>query len=128
MTSPSDDFAAFLPFAIRYKIDTTNAYMVPEAGQRITTTYYIPSAGVYQIQLAYTGPEAPEVWWLPAGSGTTINMCKIPADPSGVPRSSKMATIQANGVGRLMITTTPRPNGGAQPTSTASLHVYPLPE
>ena len=46
---------------------------------------------------------------------------------SGVPRSSKPLTIQTAGDGQLSITTTPRPNGGAQSTSTASLHIYPLP-
>lgn len=130
MTSPSNDFAAFLPFSIRYKIDVTSAYLIAEDGQRTTGYSYVPPAGVYQIQLAYTGPEAAEVWWAPAGPGMPVlNICKIPADPSGNPRSSKLVTIQANGVGRIQLTTTPRPNSGsAQPTSTASLHVYPLPE
>lgn len=128
MTTPLENLDGILPFAIRYKMGT-GAYMVPEAGQRATGEFYIPPAGVYQIQLAYTGPEAAEVWWKPAGFGVkTLKMCDIPADSSGVPRSSKPHTIQANGDGQLSITTTPRPNGGAQSTSTASLHIYPLPQ
>lgn len=128
MTTPLENLDGLLPFAIRYKMGT-GAYMVPEAGQRATGEFYTPPAGVYQIQLAYTGPEAAEVWWLPAGPGTVaIKMCQIPADKSGAPRSARPQTIQANGVGQLSITTTPRPNGGAQSTSTASLHIYPLPQ
>lgn len=128
MTTPLENLDGVLPYAIRYKM-STGAYMVPEAGQRATGEFYIPPAGVYQVQLAYTGPEAAEVWWKPAGFGVgTIKMCHIPADASGVPRSSKPLTIQANGEGQLSITTTPRPNGGAQSTSTASLHIYPLPQ
>ena len=128
MTTPLEALDGILPFAIRYKI-STGAYMVSEEGQRASGEFYIPPAGVYQIQLAYTGPEAAEVWWKPSkGAPVNIVMCRIPADSSGVPRSSKPLTIQANGEGRLSITTTPRPNGGAQPTSTASLHIYPLPK
>lgn len=128
MTTPLEALDGILPYAIRYKM-STGAYMVPESGQRSSGEFYTPPAGVYQIQLAYTGPEAAEVWWRPAGSGEKhIKMCDIPADSSGVPRSSKMLTIQTAGVGQLSITTTPRPNGGAQPTSTASLHIYPLPK
>lgn len=128
MTTPLEALDGILPYAIRYKMGT-GAYMVPESGQRATGEFYTPPAGVYQIQLAYTGPEAAEVWWRPTGFGEKhIKMCDIPADDSGVPRSSKMLTIQTAGVGQLSITTTPRPNGGAQPTSTASLHIYPLPK
>ena len=128
MTTPLEALGNVLPFAIRYKIGV-GSYMVPESGQRTTRNIYIPPAGVYQIQLAYTGPEAAEVWWRPAGNGgTIIIICQIPADPSATPRSSRPVTIQANGEGQLSITTSPRPNGGAQPTSTASLHIYPLPQ
>lgn len=128
MATPLETLDGILPYAIRYKVGS-GAYMVPEAGQRASGEFYIPPAGVYQVQLAYTGPEAAEVWWKPAVFGVaTIKMCQIPADPSGTPRSSRPLTIQANGEGQLSITTTPRPNGGAQSTSTASLNIYPLPQ
>jgi len=128
MTTPLETLDGVLPYAIRYKMGS-GVYMVPEPGQRATGEFYIPPAGVYQVQLAYTGPEAAEVWWRPdGGSASTIKMCQIPADPSGTPRSSRPLTIQTRGDGQLSITTTPRPNGGAQSTSTASLHIYPLPQ
>ena len=128
MATPLEALDGILPYAIRYKMGS-GSYMVPESGQRSSGEFYTPPAGVYQIQLAYTGPEAAEVWWRTAGyGGTIIKMCHIPADSSGVPRSSKPLTIQANGEGQLSITTSPRPNGGAQSTSTASLHIYPLPK
>jgi len=126
MATPLESLDGILPYAIRYKMGS-GAYMAAEPNQRASGEFFSPPAGVYQIQLAYTGPEAAEVWWKPAGfSVATIKMCQIPADPAGVPRSSKPLTIQANGEGQLSITTTPRPNGGAQSTSTASLHIYPL--
>ena len=128
MTTSLEALDGILPYAIRFKMGS-GSYMVTEPNQRASGEFFSPPAGVYQIQLAYTGPEAAEVWWKPAGFGVkTIKMCEIPADASGVPRSSKPLTIQTAGDGQLSITTTPRPNGGAQSTSTASLHIYPLPK
>lgn len=127
MATPLETLDGILPYAIRYKMGS-GSYMVAEPNQRASGEFFSPPAGVYQIQLAYTGPEAAEVWWKPAGFGvSTIKMCQIPADASGTPRSSRPLTIQTRGDGQLSITTTPRPNGGAQSTSTASLHIYPLP-
>lgn len=126
MTTPIE-LDSILPYAIRFKM-ATGAYMVPEAGQRSTGEFYALPAGAYQIQLAYTGPEAAEVWWQPGGTGAAVlKICQIPAEPTGTPRNSKPLIIQANGKGTLAITTTPRPNAGAQSTSTASLHIYPMP-
>lgn len=128
MATPLEALDGILPYAIRYKMGS-GAYMVTEPNQRASGESYTPPAGVYQVQLAYTGPEAAEVWWRPdGGNASTIKMCQIPADKSGAPRSARPQTIQANGTGQLSITTTPRPNGGAQSTSTASLHIYPLPQ
>lgn len=125
MTAPIE-FDSILPYAIRFKMGA-GSYMVPEEGQRSTGWVYTLPAGAYQIQLAYTGPEAAEVWWRPdGGNASTIEMCQIPAEPTGTPRNSKPLIIQANGKGTLAITTTPRPNAGAQSTSTASLHIYPM--
>ena len=127
MATPLESLDGILPYAIRYKMGS-GAYMAAEPNQRASGEFFSPPAGVYQIQLAYTGPEAAEVWWKPAGFGvSTIKMCQIPADASGTPRSSRPLTIQTRGDGQLSITTTPRPNGGAQSTSTASMHIYPLP-
>ena len=127
MATPLESLDGILPYAIRYKMGS-GAYMAAEPNQRASGEFFSPPAGVYQIQLAYTGPEAAEVWWKPAGFGvSTIKMCQIPADASVTPRSSRPLTIQTRGDGQLSITTTPRPNGGAQSTSTASLHIYPLP-
>lgn len=85
MATPLESLDGILPYAIRYKMGS-GAYMVAEPNQRASGEFFSPPAGVYQIQLAYTGPEAAEVWWKPAGFGvSTIKMCQIPADASGTP-------------------------------------------
>lgn len=127
MTILNADLDSFLPYAILYEIGA-GPYMQPVKGQRADGHFYVLPRGAFQVQLAYTGPEAAEVWWKPAGFGVgTIKMCQIPADPTGLPRISKLVPVQSGGEGTLSITTTPRPNAGASPTSTASLHIYPLP-
>lgn len=126
MTILNADLDSFLPYAILYEMGAV-AYMQPVKGQRTEGSFYVLPRGAFQVQLAYTGPEAAEVWWRPSGAGTLIKMCQIPADPTGLPRISKLVPVQSAGEGTLSITTTPRPNSGASQTSTASLHIYPLP-
>lgn len=127
MTILNADLDSFLPYAILYEMGA-GVYMQPVKGQRAEGHFYVLPRGAFQVQLAYTGPEAAEVWWRPTGDGTgMIKMCQIPADPTGLPRISKLVPVQSGGEGTLSITTTPRPNSGASQTSTASLHIYPLP-
>lgn len=127
MTILNGDLDSFLPYAILYEMGA-GAYMKPVKGQRAEGRFYALPRGAFQVQLAYTGPEAAEVWWRATrNTGGIIKMCQIPADPTGLPRISKLFPVQSGGEGNLSITTTPRPNSGASPTSTASLHIYPLP-
>ena len=129
MTSPIDnlDLSGIMPYSIRYKM-STGVYMVPEPGQKATGYSYALPAGVHQLQLSFTGEEAAEIWWRPAGAGTkALRICPIPADTTGMPRSSIIATVQASGTGRIEIVTTSRPDDGTATASTASVQVYPLP-
>ncbi|MBE7338132.1 hypothetical protein [Corynebacterium aurimucosum] len=129
MTTPSSTLADIMPYSVRFNQNGTSTYMVAASGQKQNAgamVHPLP-AGVFQMQLAYTGPESCEIWFYPAGiaGGTLVPICKITADSTGVPRQSGIVTVQSDGTAALRLVSTPR-GAAAATTSTASVQIFPI--
>lgn len=133
MTTPlTTSFDEFMPYTVEFFNDQTLAYMLITQDQRQASravnnyTHYLP-AGVYDLQLSYTGVEAAEIWLTQFPGGKNHAISRIPATTSGVPRLGRLERVQSDGRAFIRVTTTPRPNQGQAADATAAVNVIPYP-
>ncbi|KAA8723204.1 hypothetical protein [Corynebacterium phocae] len=114
-----------VPYAVRMQHTTRHTYMLPVPGSPLSGTSMKMEPGVYQLSLAYTGPEQAFIRYRPENEGYH-DVCHIAEDTSGKPRRSAPIIIQAGENTTVSVITVPYSNRGADQSSTASLQVIPL--